>query len=178
MERNSVQRDMLKLFRKKFDLEGYIAASVEGLRIATAAHSQVWHFGQEGRWDVDQDRGTIILRFADGVTATAPVQIVGTYDSSDSSFLWGWDHPYVAAQLQKHSVEVKAFGEKHGAKELTTRKIRCTPQRAWELTALAMRLAQANGAYRGETSPGKYAYFTFGEIRLERTSAQDTISGA
>ena len=73
---------MFGLFRKKFDLEELIAGSVEGLQMATDAHRRIWHLGDEESWDVDQDEGQIYFSFADGTTASAPVQIVGTFNAS------------------------------------------------------------------------------------------------
>ena len=159
---------MFGLFRKKFDLEELIAGSVEGLHMSTDAHRRIWHLGDEESWDVDQDEGQIYFSFADGTTASAPVQIVGTFNANDSTFMWGWDHPSVAPALQASASRVKAFGEEHGSKELTTQKLPCSETRAWEYTALAMRLAEASGGYRAEAAPGTFVFMTFGEVRLAK----------
>lgn len=159
---------MFSLFRRKFDVEAYVAASVEGLQLATDAHRGIWHLGEEESWNVDQERGELVLAFTDGSTASAPVQIVGTLSTRDGTFLWGWDHPSVARPLQADAARCRAFGEEHGAKEFTTQKVSCTETRAWAYAALAMRLAGASGAYRGEAAPGTYVFMTFGEVQLSR----------
>ncbi len=157
---------MLGLFKKKFDLEKLVAGSVEGLQIATAAHSNTWHLGEEESWDIDQDDGLIVFTFSDGTVAKAPVQIIGTFNSSDETFMWGWDHPSVKPELQEAAIQVKAFGKKHDLKELYNQNISCNEQRAWEYAALAMRITEANCAYRAEASPGTYVFMTFGKVQL------------
>ena len=171
---------MFGLFKKKsadasantpgngFDIEAFIAGSIEGLRQTTAAHSATWQLGKEKTWNVDQDTGKVVFSFADGTTATSDVQIVGTWNANDSTFLWGWDHPSVEAPLQLNAARVKAFGELHGNAELSTRKNVCAEARTWDYTALAMRLSEASGAYRAEAAPGTWVYLNFGEVTLAR----------
>jgi hypothetical protein len=159
---------MFGLFKKKFDLEAFIAGSVEGLQMVTDAHRGTWHLGEEKSWDVDQDIGEIRFLFADGTVASSPVQIVGTFNAKDGTFMWGWNHPSVTPSLQMAAARVKEFGEEHQSIEFQTHKVSCTEKRAWEYTALAMRLSEAGGAYRAEASPGTYVFMTFGEVRLAR----------
>lgn len=159
---------MFGLFKKKFDIEGFISGSLEGLQMTTAAHNGTWHFGEEKSWNVDQDTGQIVFSFADGVIASAQAQIVGTFNSRDNTFMWGWDHPSVVPALQENALRVKAFGEEHGVGELITQKVQCNEKRAWDYTALAMRLSEANGGYRGEASPGTFVFLNFGEVLLTK----------
>jgi len=159
---------MFGLFKKKLDIEEFIAGSVEGLKMTTDAHSGTWHLGEEKTWDVDQDNGQIIFSFADGTVASSPVQIIGTFNAKDSTFMWGWDHPSVVPALQANALRVKKFGEEHNSKELTTQKVSCTEMRAWEYTALAMRLSEASGAYRAEAAPGTFVFMNFGEVHLAK----------
>jgi hypothetical protein len=156
------------LFKKKMNVEEFISGSVEGLRMTTDAHRATWHLGEEKSWDVDQDNGYIIFSFEDGTIAKAPVQIIGTFNANDDTFMWGWDHPSIVSALQANALRVKQFGEEHGSKELTTQKVTCTEMRAWEYTALAMRLAESNGAYRAEATPGTFVFMNFGEVQLAK----------
>jgi hypothetical protein len=85
------------------DPSNFIDAAVEGLRQQTSAHTLTWHLGQEQNWAVDLDAGIMVLTFANGTTATAAIQVVGTYNTLDGTFLWGWDHPSVPEQLRDHA---------------------------------------------------------------------------
>ncbi len=97
--------------------------------------------------------------------AEADVQIVGTYNTRDGTFMWGWDHPSVVAPLRNHASLAKEFGEEHRLSKYTERIVRCSEDDAWEFTALAARLGQANGAYRGRVGD-TLVYMTFGEVKL------------
>jgi hypothetical protein len=149
------------------DPQSFIQQSVEGLRAQTSAHATSWHLGEEANWEVDQDAGRIKFTFADGTIAEAELQIVGTYNTLDGTFLWGWDHPSVHEPLRKHASLAKQFGEKHGLSTYTDRKVKCSEEDAWEFTAVAARLGKANGAYRGPSGTA-LVYMTFGEIKLSK----------
>ena len=140
--------------------------SMEELQLKTAAHDAGWHLAKTS-WDVDQDTGTIIFTRPDGITATCPVQIIGTYNTGDGTWLWGWDHPSVAPPLQEHARNVKAYGEQHAIPRLTTRKVSCTEDEAWQFAALACKLCKAQGAYRGPSGPA-LVFMTFGTVSLSK----------
>ncbi|MDZ7965229.1 MAG: hypothetical protein RM368_09660 [Nostoc sp. DedSLP03] len=58
------------------------------------------------------------------------MQIIGTYNITDSSWLWGWNHPSVVPGLQSHARLVRNYGEEHGIESLTTQKLSCTENQA------------------------------------------------
>lgn len=160
---------MFNFFGKdKFDLQQFIAGSMEGLRLATNAHSETWHLGEEETWDINQDAGLIVFSFSDGSIAKAPVQIIGTFNANDNTFMWGWDHPSIVPALQESAKRVKEFAIENKIKELLSQKTSCDENRAWEYSALAMRLTEANCAYRAEASPGTYVFMNFGQVSLEK----------
>jgi hypothetical protein len=160
---------MLNLFKKKkFDIDAFIADSYEGLKLVMDAHRKKWNLGAEKSWKVDEREGRIIVSFIDGTVASAPAQIVGTFNAKEGKFQWAWEHSAIVPAMQAHAALVKAFGIKHRAPELTTQIIPCTEKRAWELTALATLLAEANGAYRVQAKPDTYVFMTFGEVSLSK----------
>jgi len=115
---------------------------MEELRLKTAAHDRLWHLSNAD-WSVDQDTGEIAFSTPNGVVATCPVQIIGTFDTNDSTWLWAWDHPSVRASLRNHAAQVREYGETNGVSELTTRKLSATEEQCWEFTALACKLNDA-----------------------------------
>ena len=157
----------MSVAEEKFDLKKYIEGSMEGLRVQTDAHMSTWGIGNEGTWNVDQDTGQISWIFSDGKLAHAPVQIIGTYNPKDKTFLWGWDHPSVQKPLQQHARLVKEFGAKHNITKFTTQKVKVSEEEAWEFVAVANRLANANGGYRGDAG-GPLVFMTYGEITLKQ----------
>lgn len=142
--------------------------SMEELRLKTAAHDATWHLG-EADWSVNQDEGTIVFSRQNGLTVTCPVQIIGTYNTQDSSWLWGWDHPSVTLPLQAHAHQLRAYGQAHQIARLTTQKLSCTEAEAWEFTALACKLCDAQGGYRGPAGHVR-VFMTFGTVSLRSTS--------
>jgi hypothetical protein len=140
--------------------------SMEELRLKTAAHDAGWQLGAAD-WGVDQDSGLITFT-GKTITATAPVQIIGTYNTLDGTWLWGWDHPSVQPPLQEHARRVREYGEQNGAAALTTRKLACGEMEAWEFTALACHLSGAQGAYRGPTGMA-LVFMTFGAVTLRQS---------
>src|SRR5262245_33411531 len=149
------------------DLKQFIDASMAGLQEQTAAHTATWRFGEEENWEANLDTGEIIFTFADGMTARAQIQIIGTYNTEDGTFLWGWDHPSVLEPLRKSAELARVWGEENHVESFITRKVNCSEYEAWEFTAVAARLSGANGAYRGP-SGSMFVFMTFGEIKLEK----------
>ena len=150
------------------DVDTFITQSMAGLATQAEAHSATWHFGEEEGWAVDQDTGLIRFTFADGTVAEGPVQMIGTFNPEDSTFLWAWDHSAILEPLREHAKLARSFGENHDLPAYTNRKVTCTEEDAWEFTAVAARLAEANGAYRANAG-GPWVYMTFGEIKLSKS---------
>lgn len=146
-------------------IESFIAAAIDSLAQQTSAHMNSWRFGHEESWDADLDRGEIIFQFEDGIAAVAPIQVVGTYNLNDGTFLWAWDHPSIPEPLRAHAKLALAWGQANGLQAFTSRMVNCTEDEAWSFTAVANRLAGANGAYRGP-SGSALVFMTLGEIRL------------
>lgn len=157
---------------KPLDYPPQLAADVERamhhLQALTAGHDGGWGLGQS-QWNVDQDERTIVFNTPKGLAATAPVQIIGTYNTDDQTWLWGWDHPSVVAPLAEHAKKVYEYGKQHGYELLTTRKLQCPVEQGWEFTALACWLAGAQGGYRGPMGSTR-VFMTFGSVTLKKSN--------
>ncbi|MFO1093735.1 MAG: hypothetical protein U0992_10550 [Planctomycetaceae bacterium] len=68
--------------------------------------------------------------------------------------------------MQEHAQKLRTHGQQHGINALTTRKLACDENTAWELTALACHLCEAQGAYRGPAG-STLVFMTFGEVALK-----------
>jgi hypothetical protein len=92
------------------------------LRLKTEAAVGLYRL-DERSWAVDQQAGTITFDHPmNGTRVTAPLQIIGTYNPEDGTWLWAWDHPAVLKALAGHAETVRRYGEAHGIEELTTAK--------------------------------------------------------
>ena len=153
------------------DADAFIKQSLAGLQDQQSANDALWKMNEAVHWDVDQNTGKIVFSFADGKTATAPVQIVGTFDPRNGTFLWAWDHPAVAAPLSRAAKVTREWAERNNVERWTTRMVRCTESEAWEFTAVAARLDGATGAYRAPTG-GPHVFLVFGKVTLQQRKPQ------
>jgi hypothetical protein len=140
-------------------------ASMEALRAKTVGHQVGWGFGKADRWSLDLSQGDLLFTFANGIVATCPAQIVGTLDSTDGSWLWGWANPSVPESLQLDSLLVRDYGEQRQITRLTSAEWPCTEDEAWRMAALACNLCEAQGVYRGPAGT-TFVFITFSDVVL------------
>ena len=152
---------------KPREFETLLDASMEELRLKTTAHKQGWGLGTAARWDLDQSQGNLVFTFGDGTIATCPAQIIGTFDSTTSEWLWAWANPSLAEPLKRDSLKIKEYGQKHQISKLTSDEWFGKEDDAWRMTALACKLCEAQGAYRGPA--GKtFVFMTFSKVELSK----------
>jgi hypothetical protein len=145
-------------------LAAEIGKARENLRVLTAAHDRMFQIGEAG-WHMDQDLGTILFISPTGLRAEAPVQIIGTFNTQDGTWLWGWDHPSVPEPFGREALRVREFGQRYGLSRYVSQPIRCTEDEAWQFTALACHLAGSSGAYRGPFASAAM-FMTFGDVTI------------
>ena len=144
-------------------------ASMEELRLKTAGHQAGWGLGKSNRWSLDQSRGDLLFTFDDGVVATCPAQIVGSFDTTDGSWLWGWANPSIADSLKRDSLRVKEYGQQLQIARLTSAEWPGTEADAWAMAALTCKLCEAQGVYRGPAGTA-FVFMTFGKVALSKKS--------
>lgn len=160
--------------RANASLDEMIAGAREGLALLTSTHASTWRMDRAAHYDVDLDAGEIVWSFDDGTRAVAPVQVVGTLNRADGTFLWAWQHPSVPEPLAQHAALVRDLGSEVNDARLTTAKIAASEDEAWSFTALAVKLGEANGGYRGGGNDGlPLVYMTFGNVTLSREAAAE-----
>ncbi|WP_165246434.1 DUF6882 domain-containing protein [Paludisphaera soli] len=158
------------------DLEELIKAGVAELQMKTRSHRDGWGFGKFERWCMDTQKGELRFTNKDGFTATCPAQAIGTYNRDDGGWLWAWANPSLPDDLKRDVFKVKAYGEERGLPLLTEPRLNLGDEaRAWELAALAVKLNEAQGAYR--CLLGSTAFFvSFGEVRLSKAPGESPNS--
>jgi hypothetical protein len=147
---------------EKVDVERYWAEAWRDLQHrqgVLAKRARLAH----ASWTVDQSAGLIQFERANGELATAPVQIIGSWNPAIEIFSWGWDHPSVRTRLRAFAERTRWFGEAHALPELTESRQRATELEAWRLTAIALKVNGAVGAYRGPTE-GPVIFMNIGEL--------------
>lgn len=68
------------------------ARAMEDLKAKSAAHAAAW--GLDGAsWAADLEAGTITFTNKQGWKIVAPVQVIGTFNTRDSTWLWAGTIP-------------------------------------------------------------------------------------
>ena len=147
--------------------EVFVQQAVKEVHAEDLKHAADWRLGEEVNWVANHKTGSLTFMFDDGTIATAPMQIVGTYNITDGTFMWGWDHPNVKESLRKHAELALEFGRDHELPSFTAATVTCTKDDAWAFTATAAKLGNANGAYVGPTG-NTLLFMTFGEVSLSK----------
>ncbi len=144
-----------------------LAKSLEELRLKTVGHQKGWGLGKANRWGLDQSSGDLFFTFEEGVVATCPAQIVGSFDSADGSWLWGWANPSIEDSLKRDALRVRNYGQQQNIARLTSAEWPCTEEDAWSMAALACKLCDAQGVYRGPAGTA-FVFITFGQVELTK----------
>ena len=147
--------------------QDFIEGAYEGLQLQTDFHRQTWKLGEENNWDVDLNQGTLTFSFTDGKIVKTDIQVIGTFNSNDDSFMWGWDHPSVPNNLAQHAILAKEWGTKFNESDYSTLQISCSLDDVWKMSSVVNRLAEANGVYRGNSN-GTFVFMTMGSLEMSK----------
>lgn len=83
------------------------------MAILTQSAKDLWGL-HNADWNADLASGVITFTNTEmGLIVTAPLQVIGTYDIQDCTWLWGWNHPSVAEQLGAYATLASDMGWRH-----------------------------------------------------------------
>jgi len=146
------------------DFDTLLRLSMEELLFKTQQHQDGWLFGKEEQWNLDPGQGELVFSFP-GRLVIAPAQIIGSYEAQTALWTWSWANASVPENLTAHALHLKEYGEQHGIPRLTTPQWTGEETDCWYMAALACRLCEFQGAYRGP-SENIYSFISFGEIQI------------
>lgn len=134
----------------------YEAWCEEAFDAFTAKQKQLTETYRLDAWDrYDYDANAGLLTFSDerGPRVVAEMQVLG---STESEWLWGWANTDWPAKSVEALKAVQEFGAANGIEELTTEVLRSDDLvgMGWMLAAIAVRILDAEGAYRVPTAEG------------------------
>lgn len=142
-----------------------IARANNEIQLRTQIAIDTWGL-DTAEWSADLNTGTItFVNDEKKLMVTAPVQIVGTYNTDDNTWLWGWDHPSVSESLRVAAQKVRDFGIEYNLEKLTTRKLEISMDDAWEFAALACYLSDGEGCYTGSADSTKI-FMVYGTVTV------------
>ncbi len=129
----------------------------------TQSHAQLFGLDRAD-WSIDLSAGRISFATQGWPQASAPIQIVGTRNAEDGSWLWGWDHPSGPSDLRAAAEACRRYGDAWGLPEYLSRKVECSAAQAWDFAAVARRLHGHEGAYCATAAAE--IYLTYGRVSL------------
>jgi hypothetical protein len=144
-----------------------VEASRAHVAALTQAHQGGWRFDQHQRWNLSQETGVLRFSFEDGIVAECPAQAAGSFSESANTWLWAWNNPSVDPALKRDVEKVRAYGQEHGIAHLTVPEWQGDLNDAWSMTAVAVRLCDAQGAFCARVGP-MVVFLMFGEVRLSK----------
>jgi len=155
------------------ELDTLLLQGRELIERTSREHATRWGLGTANRWVLDQAEQRITWSFEDHI-ASAPAQILGSWNGQVSSFVWSWDNETIQPPLCVTAEEVRAFGIEHHVPALCTAPLKLDEEQVRDLIAVAFRIGGCTGLYHPHD--GVLAtYIAFGTVTIEesggRTSA-------
>jgi hypothetical protein len=152
------------------ELQTLLLQGRELIEQTSRAHMERWGLGKAQKWALDQSTATIRWSFEDHV-ASAPAQILGSWNSRVGTFVWSWDNDTIKPGLAATAEVVRAWGQENGVSALSTSPLRLDEEQVRDLVALAFRLGDCTGLYHpydGELA----TYVVFGTVTLEESGGR------
>ncbi|MCL2785529.1 MAG: hypothetical protein FWD55_08925, partial [Propionibacteriaceae bacterium] len=107
------------------------------------------------RWEADLDAN--VFRWIGGTgTITSQVQMLGTRNPANDSWMWGWHHKEIPEDVQAGAQVMKAWGEKRGLQPLTRPVLFCRLSQARMFGNIAVGLGLGDFVYVAGGSPETY----------------------
>jgi hypothetical protein len=124
------------------------------------------HLGKWPRYDYDLERRSLIFSDTGGPRVIADIQAIGT--TSERDWLWAWANPSLPKSSTEDALRVKAFGAEHEIADLTRESVESASpdELGWELTAAAVRVVDAAGAYRAPSKSVGSLFLLIRSIRF------------
>src|SRR5580692_6064556 len=149
----------------------FLASAVAELQLKQADLSDRLGFGQEGRWDFDQETQRLRLYDrADRLVVQADVIDVGSFAPQSRSWKWAWSNVSVLPALRERALKLKELEaltglEMFGRSEAFQIDSEAT---AWELAAVSVMHLHALGCYRAPSPNGLMSFLAIMSVEPTR----------
>ena len=134
--------------------DDYLAEAVVYLKTRQERLKSEFGLGHWKQWFYDQEAGNLTFSTDGKIGVVATMHVVGSTSKSTGTWLWSWDNATILDQVKHCILEVRDFGEAHSFEKLTNPKWPGDEYDAWEMTAVAAYILQAEGAYRAPDDNG------------------------
>ncbi len=134
--------------------EPFVSDAIDELTTKQDQLQDRFDLSKHERWDYDQETGQIVFSNAGVSAVAAHFQIVGSISTVNDTWLWSWANFSLVPEIFERLVSVREFGETQRFPNLTTPKWPATEEDGWEMTAIAAKVLNADGAYRPPSKSG------------------------
>jgi hypothetical protein len=136
------------------EYETFLRESTDYLRARIEGAKAQFGIGYLPRYEYDLFRGEIWWSEVGEPKIRGRVTVVGTISTKSNTWLWSWANPHFSNVILGDIDKVRKFGSAEAITKLTEEKWEAEEVDGWEMTAIAARLLEAEGAYRPPNDNG------------------------
>jgi len=137
--------------------------AIEQLNAKNDRLEKEFRIGHWSRYDYDIPTKRLLFSNDGDVKVTAEVQIAGSTSQKSQSWNWAWANSNWPDDVMIDAKLVRSFGEKNSIDELVQSYVTDADDQlevlGWELSAVAVRICDALGAYRSPRVEGDARYY-------------------
>lgn len=147
------------------EFEKFIDQSTDYLKAKNEEAKRYFGIGDYSRYEYDLFTGEIWWSDHDDPKVRGKIIIVGSVSSKSNTWLWSWANPHFD-DIELGEIErVREFGEKESISKLIEEKWDADDVDGWEMTSVAARLLESDGAYSSPNDNGGL-YLLFNELEF------------
>jgi hypothetical protein len=148
-------------------LDAFMRGATADLAVKTQTQEAQWQISR-CLWNANLDTGVITFRSPTGIIATGPVQVIGTYNTTEQVWLWSWGNQSFKPAVTQHAQKLRDLGQQHKIEVFTTPAVKIPEQGCWQLSAAVFHLNGDQGVHAGPATPDSplIVFLAFGPLQF------------
>ncbi len=114
--------------------------------------------GNYERYDLYPENQEIIFSSNSEIVIKANFIPIGTFATSNNSWMWGWNNSAFSNTLREKSEKLKVLAEITGFEIFCNPEVEIEEDMAWEMAAMSVHVLDAQGLYRAPANGLLYFY--------------------
>jgi hypothetical protein len=154
------------------EYEAFLSESNDYLKARIEHAKEQFGIGMLPRYEYDLYRGEIWWSEVGAPKVRGRVTVVGSISTRSNTWLWSWANPHFADIVLGDIRKVRDFGATQAIAKLSEQKWEAEEVDGWEMTAIAARLLEAQGAYRSPDEDG-FLFLLYDHLELIPAAEMD-----